>query len=83
MLDRLRDLRRDREQQLDLAARELARLARADVERALELLAREDRHREDRLELVLGQVRERLEARVEVGLRGEHDRRALLARPRR
>ena len=58
VLDRLRDLRRDREQQVDLGLGELARLARADVERALELLAGEDRHGEDRLVLVLGQVGE-------------------------
>ena len=76
VLDRLRDLRRDREQQLDLVLRERARLARAHVERALErAVARQDRHREDRLVLVLRQVREVLEARVEVRLRLEHHRR--------
>ena len=77
VLDRLRDLRGDREQQLDLGPGELARLARADVQRALELVAREDRHGEDRLVLVLRQVGERLEARVEVGLRRDHHRRPI------
>ena len=77
VLDRLRDLRRDREQQLDLVLGERARLAGAHVERALErAVARQDRHGEDRLVLVLGQVREVLEARVEVRLRREHHRRA-------
>ena len=77
VLDRLRDLRRDRDEQVDLGLVVLARQPRADVERALELLAREDRHREDRLVLVLRQVGEELEARVEVGARGDRDRRAL------
>ena len=66
VLDRLRDLRGDRDQQVDLGLAVLARRARAHVERALELLPREDRNGEDRLVLVLGQVREELEARVEV-----------------
>ena len=77
VLDRLRDLRRDRDEQVDLRLGVLPRRARADVERALELLARQDRHRQDRLVLVLGQVREELEARVEVGARGDRDRRPL------
>ena len=82
VLDRLRDLRRDREQQLDLVVRELARLAGADVQRALEpLAAREDRHGEDRLVLVLGQVGEVLEARVEVRLPRDRHRCARLGRP--
>ena len=80
VLDRLGDLRGDRDEELDLGLGELARLARADVEGALELLPREDRHGEDRLVLVLGQVREELEARVEVGLRRDHDRRPLRGR---
>ena len=80
VLDRLADLRGDGEQEVDLGGRELARAARAHVERPLELLAREDRDGEDRLVLVLGQVRERAEARVEVRLRGQHHRRALLGR---
>ena len=71
VLDRLRDLRGDREQQLDLVVAEHARLARAHVQRALErTVARQDRHREDRLVLVLGQVREVLEARIEMRLLG-------------
>ena len=53
VLDRLRDLRRDRDEELDLGVGERARLARADVERALERVAREDRDGEDRLVLVL------------------------------
>ena len=78
VLDRLRDLRRDRDEELDLGVGERPRLARADVERALELVgAGHDRDGEDRLVLVLGQVRKLLEARVEVRLRGDHDRRAL------
>ena len=77
VLDRLRDLGRDRDEQVDLGVRELLRLDRADVERAGELLAGQDRHGEDGLVLVLGQVRERLEALVQVRLGGDHDRRAL------
>ena len=77
VLDRLRHLRGDREQQLDLVLGERARLAGADVERAFErAVARQDRHRQDRLVLVLGQVGEVLEARVEMRLRLEHHRRA-------
>ena len=81
VLDRLRHLRRDCEQELDLVLGEVARLARAKVERALEpLAAREDRHGEDRLVLVLGQVREVLEPRVEVRPGGDHHRRPVLGR---
>ena len=43
MLDRLRDLRRDREQQVDLAGREVPRRPGADVERAGKLLPGQDR----------------------------------------
>ena len=75
VLDRLRHLGCDHEQQVDLLLGELPRLARPDVERALEPLgAGEDRHREDRLVLVLGQVGEVLEALVEVRLRRDHHR---------
>ena len=77
VLDRLRDLRRDREQQVGLRLGVVARRARADVERAGELVARDDRHGEDRRVLVLGQVRELLEARVEVRTVGDRDRRTL------
>ncbi len=77
VLDRLRDLAGDRHQQVDLGLRERARLAGAHVERALELLAGEDRHGEDRGVVVLRQVRERLEARVEVRVGGDHDRLAV------
>ena len=77
MDDRLGDLARDRLQQLDLVRPELARLAGADVERARQLLAREDRDGEDRLVLRLRQVRELLPARVEVGVRGDRDGSAL------
>ena len=79
--DRLRDLARDRLEQLDLVRPELARLARADVERARELVAREDRHGEDRLVLRLGQVRELLPARVEMRLGGDRDRARARRRP--
>ncbi len=71
--DRLRHLARDRLEQLDLVLPELARLAGADVERAGELVARDDRHREDRLELRLRQVRELLPARVEMRLGRDRD----------
>ena len=77
VLDRLGNLARDRRQEVDLRARELPLTERAHVERAGQLLAREDRHGEDRLVLVLRQVRERLEARVEVRLLREHDGRPL------
>ena len=77
VLDRLRHLRGDRDEELDLGVGERARLARPDVERALELVAGDDRDGEDRLVLVLGQVRELLEARIEVRLLGDHHRRAL------
>ena len=77
VLDRLRHLAGDADEELDLGLRELTGLQRADVDRALELLAHEDRHGEDRLVLLLVQVREDLEARVEVRLRREHDRLAL------
>ena len=75
--DRLRHLRGDRDEQVDLGRRELARRPRPDVQGARELLAREDRDGEDRLVLVLGQVGKRLEARIEVGLCGNHHRHAV------
>ena len=74
MLDRLPNLGCDRHEQLDLGFGELSGLPRSHVERAFELVPSEDRHGEDRLILVLGKVREELEARVEMGLRGDHDR---------
>jgi hypothetical protein len=77
VLDRLRDLGRDREQELDLSLREVARLTRADVQRTFELFPREDRYSEDRLVLLFRQVRETLEARVEMRLRSDHHRRPL------
>jgi len=72
VLNRLRDLVRDRDEQLDLVLRELARRERAHVQRAGELVARKDRHRENRLVVVLRQVRELLEARIEMRLRRNH-----------
>ena len=76
VLDRLGDLRGDRDEQVDLRVREGARLASAHVERALEpFVAGDDRHRQDRLVLVLGKVRELLEPRVEVRAGRDHDRR--------
>ena len=72
VVDRLRHLRGDREQQVDLALVVRARLARAQVERALKLLAHQDRHGEDRLVLLLVEVGKDLEARVEVRLRSDH-----------
>jgi hypothetical protein len=80
VLDRLRDLPRDRREQVDLGLRELPRRERPHVEGAGELVSREDRHGEDRLVLVLGQVREGLETLVEVRLGGDHDRGALVGR---
>src|SRR5204862_1589523 len=53
MDDRLCDLRRDGEQELDLRVRELARAERAHVERARELLPRKDGDWEERRVLVL------------------------------
>ena len=80
VLDRLRDLGRDRQEQLDLGRAELARLPCPDVQRARELLPGQDGHREDRLVLVLGEVRERLEALVQVCLRWDHHGRPRLGR---
>ena len=77
MLDRLRNLPGDRDEKLDLRVRELARSACPNVQCTRQLLAREDRHRKDRLVLVLGQVGEALEPRVEMRLGRDHDRRAL------
>jgi hypothetical protein len=80
VLDGLGDLRGDRDEKVDLSPGERPRLARADVERALQLLlrpVREDRHGEDRLVVVLAQVGEALEARVEVRLGRDHHRRPL------
>ena len=78
VLDGLRDLQGDRDEELDLGVGERPRLARADVERALELVGTgHDRNREDRLVLVLREVRELLETRVEVRLGRDHHRRPL------
>ena len=60
--------------ELHLVVCEVARLDRANVQRSGEPLAGDDRHREDRLVLVLRQVRELLEARIEMRLRRTHDR---------
>ena len=80
VLDRLRDLGGDRDEQVDLGLGVVAGGARAHVQRALHLLPRQDGHGEDRLVLVLGQVRELLEARVEMRGRGDRDRRTLRCR---
>ena len=76
MLDRLRHLRRDRGDEVDLVVCELPRCDRADVQGSGESLSRDDRHRKDRLVLVLRQIREELEARIEVRLCRDHDRRS-------
>ena len=68
VLDRLGHLAGDRHEQVDLVAAELARRLGADVERALEPVAGEDRDGEDRLVVRLAQVREVLEARIEMRL---------------
>ena len=57
VLDRPRDLRGDRHEELDLGVGEGTRLAGTHVERALERVTGENRHGEDRLVLVLAQVR--------------------------
>ena len=75
VLNRLRDLVRDRDEQLDLVLGELARRERAHVQRAGELVARKDRHGENRFVVVLRQVGELLEARIEMRLRRDHHRR--------
>ena len=72
--DRLGDLVGDRLEQLHLVAPIFARHERPHVQRAREHTAGEDRHREDRLVLLLGQVRKLLEARVEVRRRRDHHR---------
>ena len=77
VLDRLRDLMRDRLEQLHLVLREPARQERTHVQRAGEPLLRGDRHRQDRLVHLLVQVGELLEAGVEMGPFRDHDRRAL------
>ena len=77
VLDRLRDLAGDRHEELDLGLAVLARLARAYVQRAFEPLTGQDRDGEDRLVLLLAQVGERLEARIEVRRARDHDRRPL------
>ena len=77
VLDCLRNLRRDGDEELDLGVGERTRVARADVQRSFERVASENRHGEDGLVLVLREVGESLEARVEVRLRGDHHRRAL------
>jgi hypothetical protein len=77
VLDRLRDLGGDRDEEVDLGRGELSRLDRADVQRPRQLVPGQDRDREDRLVLILGQVREGLEALVEMGLGRDHHRRTL------
>ena len=74
VLDRMRGLRGDRDEQVDLGLGVLARRARADVERSGERVPRQDRHGQDRLVLVLGQVRKLLETRIEVRAGGDRDR---------
>ena len=72
VLDRLRHLPGDRHQQVDLRLGESPWLAGADVERTFELLTRQDRDGKDRGVVVLRQVRERLEARIEMCVGGDH-----------
>jgi hypothetical protein len=80
VLDGLRDLPCDRHQQVDLRMVVLSRGDRPHVERALEAVAGQDRHGENRLVLLLMEVREGLEARVEVRRPRDHDRRPLCRR---
>ena len=78
MHDRLGDLVGDRLEQLDLVAAGTRAAPGANVQRALEhFAADEDRYGEDRLVLVLLQVRELLEARVEVRRGRDHHGRPL------
>src|SRR5207253_7250444 len=58
VLDRLRDLCGDRNEELDLGVREFPGPARADIQCTRQLLARENRYCQDRLVLVLGEVGE-------------------------
>jgi hypothetical protein len=74
MLNRLRDLIRNRDEQLDLVLRELTWRKGAHVERAGEPVTGKNRHREDRFVVLLRQVRELLEAWIEMRLRWDHDR---------
>ena len=74
VLDRMRRLRGDRDEQVDLGLGVLARRARADVECPGERVPGQDRHGQDRLVLVLGQVGKLLETRVEVRVGGDRDR---------
>ena len=77
VLDGLPDLPCDRGQQRHLILAEGAGQPRAHVQRPLQAVARVHRHGQDRLVLVLGQVGEADEARVQVGRLGDHDRTAL------
>ena len=77
VLDRLGDLAGDRHEQVDLRLAELTRGLGADVERPFEPVPGEDRHGQDGLVLLLAQIGEALEARVEVRFARDHDRRAL------
>ena len=77
VLDRLRDLRGDGDEEVDLRVRERARRPRPHVERSLQLVPREDGDGEDRLVLVLREVRELLEPRIEVRALRDHHRCAL------
>ena len=58
VLDRLRDLTGDGHEKLDLGVVVLPRRHRADVQRTLQLVACQNRNREDRLVLLLVEVRE-------------------------
>ena len=81
VLDRLRDLGGDRREQLDLVVVPVRRRRGAHVHRAGEAAAPvEDRHGEQRVEALLVEVREALEARVGAGVGGDRDRRALARR---
>ena len=77
VLDRLRHLTCDRHEQVDLRLVVLPRGDRPHVERPLETILGEDRDGEDRFVLLLVQIREVLEARIEMGSARDHDRRTL------
>jgi hypothetical protein len=74
VLDRLGDLAGDRHEQVDLGLPVRPRLPGSDVQRALETVLEEDRDGEDRLILLLAEVRKALEAGVKMRVARDHDR---------
>ena len=77
VLDRLAHLAGNRHEQLDLGLVELPLLDGADVQSPLQALPGEDGHGQDGFVLLLVEVREVLEARVEVRGARDHHRRPI------